>query len=319
MELGISQGASENEIKKSFRAKAMRIHPDLNEGADCHEAFLRLKSAYDFLCSHKTEEFSDKRENYRPYEDDKFFYQGGYSVGGNRIVDIEVPLQTIYSGGIVNTIDSSEICLECRGTGNPSQNFEFACNLCNGTGNIKIVRGIIRMASTCPQCNGDRWIKQGTCIKCNGKGFRGEKMVSVKIEPGIPEGTEIRIKEAGFNGQGGAPAGDLIVVARSGKHDLFERSGADLSTTLYVSFMDMCLGGKAKITPLGRDSPIMLTIPRGFQAGSVLKIKDHGLPIYKSDQEHEAYGHLFVKIMPKIPRHLSEEQEKILVSVKNLF
>jgi DnaJ-class molecular chaperone len=63
----------------------------------------------------------------------------------------------------------------------------------------------------------------------------------------------------------------------------------------------------------------MLTIPRGFQAGSVLKIKDHGLPIYKSDQEHEAYGHLFVKIMPKIPRHLSEEQEKILVSVKNLF
>lgn len=45
--LGIKEGATEEEIKKAFKKRALELHPDKNKAPDAHDKFLQLKEAYE--------------------------------------------------------------------------------------------------------------------------------------------------------------------------------------------------------------------------------------------------------------------------------
>jgi molecular chaperone DnaJ len=151
------------------------------------------------------------------------------------------------------------------------------------------------------------------CPKCHGSGReRRIKTYTVKIKPGVKDGTKIRLKGKGEAGENGGPAGDLIVVTRVASSDTYERRGDDLIVQVPVSFTTAALGGKVDVqTPEG---PVTLKIPAGSEDGKLLRIKGRGAPRLTGSGK----GDVLARVRIQVPKRVNKKEKELLEQLQEL-
>jgi len=208
-------------------------------------------------------------------------------------------------------ISSLRTCSMCFGTGASDGASSQTCSNCQGSGQEKIVQntmfGRFIRSGPCRNCQGEGVVISSPCEECNGLGRVSKKRkVTVKIPPGIDEGSRIRVPGEGDSGTKGGHPGDLYVFINVKPHKVFKRINDDLYCEKNVSFPRAALGGIVSVPTI--DGETELEIPHGTQSESLFKIKGQGIPHLRSGKK----GDLQVKIIVKVPTKLNSEQKRLL-------
>src|SRR3989338_1118575 len=342
--LGLNSDATAEEIKKAYRKLALRFHPDKNPGNHFAEnKFKEVSVAYQTLINHQkkriydstsnSETFSDFRGNfssgYRSYggftnifeEIFHDFFDVGYSGDRTRIKkgsDIKTELKISLADAAFGketevTIERLEKCNTCNGNGSEAGIGESICPSCNGTGEKRYSYGFFIVKRICTQCKGNGFIIVHPCLKCDGDGRQKKKnTITVKIPPGVDTGSKLRLSEQGNTGIKGGPSGDLFVIIRVEKHNIFERENFDISCEIPITFTQAALGSEIKIPTL--EGTANLKIPEGTQSSSVFTLEGKGI----INPASYIRGNQYVKILVETPVNLSSFQRELLLQLEKL-
>ena len=336
--LGVSREVSEQELKSAYRKQALKYHPDRNPGDHAAEEKFKLASeAYQVLSD------ADKRAVYDRYGHAGLGGQGGFSggpfaggvdigdifgdlfgemfnVGGSqqrgtrtqRGDDLRFDLTIDFEDAFFGTetevkILRLETCTTCSGKGTASSRGPSVCSQCQGRGQLRYQQGFFSVARTCGTCGGTGKVIGDPCQVCRGQTrVSSEFKLTVKVPPGVEEGTRIRYTGEGDAGRSAGPRGDLYVVLSVRAHDFFERKGNDLHCVIPISFPEAALGDEFEVP--GIDGPINIKVPEGTQSGREIRIRGRGVP-HLNDKGH---GDLIVKVLVQIPRKLSRSQRELV-------
>ncbi len=344
--LGVSKDASAEELKKAYRKKALEFHPDKNPGnKEAEETFKKISEAYDVLKD------PQKRAAYDRYGHNAFQgagtgYAGGhdpfdifnevFSGGGmggifeeffggrsggrgktraQRGNDLQYDLEITLleaAAGIEKEIQyrCANTCEACKGSGAEAGSQPKNCKTCGGVGQVTASQGFFSVRQTCPACRGQGKVVDKPCKPCQGQGRKGEiHKVKVKIPPGVDTGSQLRSSGGGDAGVNGGPHGDLYVQIHVKDHEFFDREEHDLLCTVPIRFTLAALGGDIEIPTLRGKA--QLKIPPGTQAGTIFRLKGHGMPHLRNPGK---IGDQLVHIEIEVPTKLSEEQREKLES-----
>jgi molecular chaperone DnaJ len=175
------------------------------------------------------------------------------------------------------------------------------------------VFGAVRAVVRCSSCEGSGQRIEKPCPDCRGEGRRrSEQKLKVEIPAGIDDGQSMRLSGEGMAGRRGGPSGDLYLRIQVRPDPRFERSGADLKTSLSVSVADAALGAKLPVDTI--EGQVVLSVPAGTQPGTVLKLKGKGLPHLRS----ASHGDLFVTVTVKIPSKLDKKSKAAYQTLREL-
>jgi molecular chaperone DnaJ len=336
--LGVEKNASEDELKKAYRKKAMEFHPDRNQdNKDAEEKFKEINEAYDVLKD------ADKRAAYDRFGTAGAQFRGGgpgdfgggfgsafsdifedmfgdvMSGGGRRSSGpqrgsdvqyaVEISLEDAFNGKETKMkIPTIDACDLCNGSGVSDGGKAETCSTCNGSGRVRATQGFFTIERTCPTCNGAGTIIKNPCKKCSGAGrMRGEKTLSVSIPAGIEEGRRIRIAGEGEAGVKGGARGDLYVLVTVKPHTFFRRDGANLHCRIPVPMTTAALGGTLD-APTIEGSKTTIKIPAGTQTGQQMRLKGKGMSILRSTER----GDMYIEIFVETPVNLDKKQMDIL-------
>lgn len=339
--LGISQGASAEEIKKAYRQKARKLHPDVNrDDPQAEERFKEVSDAYEVLSDTQKREIYDRfgHDAFDPtrnaaggfggFDDlgggfgdifDIFFGGGGgrRRTGPQRGADRELRLEINFEDAVFGTekeieISRMERCEKCKGSGAEPGTQVKSCPTCHGTGQQRTVQntpfGRFETSRPCSQCRGQGKIVEKLCTACRGSGEqRKSKRIDIRIPAGIDSGSRLRVQGEGEQGIRGGPAGDLYITILVRPHASFRREGYNLIYQMPISFVQAILGGEVDIPLLG-GAVHSLNIPEGTQPGDIITVKGKGIPHLHSHRS----GDLKVLVEVKIPRKLNRRQREIL-------
>jgi len=342
--LGINKGASDDEIKKAYRKKAMEFHPDKNpDNPQAETKFKEAAEAYDVLSN------PEKKSNYdrfgtadanpfgggggNPFGgfghgfsmDDIFSQFGdifGQNKGGGRWAQkkrkggdlrlkVSLTIQEILKGVTKKVkYKRQDSCKTCNGKGGTDVR---DCMPCSGTGRRVVVQntpfGQIRQEHGCPDCGASGKKVANPCGVCRGEGtVPKEEIVSVDIPAGVSSGMVLSMQGYGNYVKDGIP-GDLQILVEELREFYFKREGNNLLVEKEVSVIDAIIGSQVKVkTPHG-DIPI--TIQPGTEHGRQLRVVGKGIP-----DVNLGLGDLIVKVSLKIPKNVSQEEKAVLEKLK---
>lgn len=347
--LGVDKNASDKDIKKAFRAKARKLHPDVNKAPDAEDRFKELNEAYDVLSDPKKRAQYDRfgtipgaasggGAQYVDFDDifgdgfgmgDLFstFFGGGASGGrGGQQVrregrdmgrGLRLTLEEVATGVKKEIVyDRLTPCEECGGSGCAEGGKEVECSKCHGTGRVVTVQrtflGEMQSASTCPDCHGTGHTIDKPCPECDGQGRVPDRQrLTVEVPVGIRDGQQLRLRGFGEAGMNGAEAGDLIVTCRIEPHDFFERDGDDLHARVHISMLQAALGAEITVDGILENEKILVKIPAGCQNDQVVKSKGNGMPKFRGGSRGDLYAHVTVDIPRKLNRKQRSMMEKL--------
>ena len=209
------------------------------------------------------------------------------------------------------TIQRTENCEECNGTGAAKGTSAETCSNCKGSGYItqsqRTPLGIFQTQSACPHCQGTGKIIKHKCSKCGGTGkTQKSRTLKVKIPAGIDDGQAIQLRGQGGSGVNGGPAGDVIVTVSIRPHPIFTREGYDVVCEIPVSFAQAALGDTLQVPTI--DGKVEYSIPEGTQPGTVFRLRGKGI----QNVNGRGRGDQYVKVNVEIPRNLTHRQKEIL-------
>ena len=317
--LGVVPTASEKEITRAYRKLAKENHPDTNPGTE--ERFKEISAAYDVIGdAEKRKEYDEVRARgpvggfggvpggggggtFR-MEDmgDLGDLFGGLFGGGagrtrttqrgpQRGADMEAQLHLSFQDAVHGVTTSVNVpqevrCSNCRGSGAAPGTSTHTCPRCGGTGSLNDNQGLFSLSTVCPDCMGRGTLFDTPCPVCHGTGQEHKvRSVKVRIPAGVEDGQRIRVKGRGAPGQGMAPAGDLYVVVHVAKHDVFGRSGRNLTITVPITFPEAALGTTMTVPTL--DGKVTLKVPPGTSSGKVLRVRGPRGPVRVRPQRQE--------------------------------
>lgn len=281
--LGVDKTASQDEIKKAFRKKAVELHPD--RGGD-EAKFKEVNEAYEVLKDEKKRQAYDQFGHAagadqagggaygggNPFEG----FQGAQGFGGEGI-------HFDFGGGGLNDIFD----MFFNGGGNRTRDIEIALTIDFD----EAVKGTTKEISLRVA---DR---QG--------GGRKQEDVKIKIPAGIDNGQAIKLEGKGeVNAQG--QRGDLYVHIRVRPHKSLRREGANIISEITLDMVDAALGTEADVETL--DGEVTVKIPAGSGHGKIVKISGEGLPMIGTNRKGD---HLIV-INIEVPKKLNHKQRKAL-------
>jgi molecular chaperone DnaJ len=211
-----------------------------------------------------------------------------------------------------------ESCGTCSGSGVKPGTSPSTCSTCNGQGQVvQAVRtplGIFQQVSTCPACGGTGETST-PCGTCKGDGrVRGSKRISLRVPPGVDEGSRLRVRGEGDSGKKGGGPGDLYVFLAVRPHPELKRDGTTIHSDVEISYIDAILGTTVQVTTV--DGPVDLKIPAGTQPGTTLVMSKRGVP--KLGASNSARGDHLVHVKVKIPKGVSSEEKKLIEELKEL-
>ncbi|MDB1135478.1 molecular chaperone DnaJ [Candidatus Anaplasma sp. TIGMIC] len=342
--LGVSKGASAEEIKKSYRKLVFKYHPDKNQGnKEAEEKFKKVSEAYEVLSD------PDKKAAYDRYGHSAFaggmggrqgfgggfeggfssdfsdifndFFGGGFGKsarqasresmrGSDLRYDIEVTLEDAYKGVKVPISYVTNVrCNTCSGSGGEGAVKSVKCGTCNGAGRIRTRKGFLTIEELCHVCNGEGEVIKNKCKRCGGSGrVRNEVGILVTVPRGIENGNKVRVNGKGEAGYRGERDGDLYVYVVVKSHKFFTRKGSDLYCNVPIKMTQAALGGEIEI-PTIDGVWTKLKIPEGTQNQDKLRLKGKGMPEVHSN---DRMGDMYVQVTVETPVKLSKKQVELL-------
>ena len=282
--LGVTKGASDDEIKRSYRKLALKYHPDRNSGdASAEEKFKKISEAYAVLSD------PQKRQQYDTYgsagfhqrysSDDIFrgtdfqsiFREFGMEGGG-----FDSIFSQIFGGGFAGQGRSPQ-----RG-----QDVEYPIS--------------ISFDDAYHGCE-----RQISFSLSNGE----ERDFKLRVPAGIKHGGKLRVAGKGASSPVGGRSGDLYVVVSVAEHPVFSRVDGSIETPLPLKVSEMILGASATVQTPSGDKQIK--VPAGVRAGTKIRLKGLGFP----DVASKARSDLFAVVELELPKELTDQQ---LDAVRNL-
>ena len=336
--LDISKGASEEDIRKSFRKKALEFHPDRNKDPSAEQKFKEVNEAYQILMD------PEKRARYdryghaglgpeagfaRDFEGFDFFgglgdvfdsFFGGFSAQTKNIprqgADLRDRVILTFEEAYFGTekdvaVNRTEVCSHCKGLRSEPGTAVNQCELCRGSGSVRrSQRGLFGQfvqVVACPTCRGEGSIIETPCKECRGIGREKVKVSRVvKVPPGVDDGMQVRLTGEGDVGHNGGPAGNLYVDISVLPHSIFQRNGTDLILEVPINFAQAVLGTELTV-PLVKGTE-SLKVPAGTQPGAVFTLRGKGMPKLGA----LGRGDLIVTVSLEIPTKLDSEQREAL-------
>lgn len=342
--LGLQKGASDDEIKKAFRKKAMKYHPDRNpDDKEAEEKFKEVNEAYAILSD------PDKKSKYDRFghagvdpnagfgggggagfgdfggfEDIFDMFSGAFGGGGGRRSsgrngpqkgrDLQKTITIEFKEAVFGCKREIEItkdvkCKTCNGEGTAPGTGKKTCDVCGGSGQVSQVSntpfGRFQNVTTCSKCGGTGKIIEKPCPDCGGTGkIRKKVKINIDIPAGVDNDSVIPLRGQGEPGVNGGPEGDLYIVINVRPHSVFKRKGDDLYMDLPITFDEAVLGAKVKVP--GFKEVYTYTISAGTQTGSNFRLKGKGVRNVRTGRP----GDLYVKVIVEVPTKLTGKQKK---------
>ncbi len=346
--LGVAKGASDDEIKKAHRKLAKKYHPDLNrDNPDAAEKFKELNEAYEVLSDSDKRSRYDQF-GFAGVDPNYGAGQGGFGGGfggGFDMGDLGDIFGSFFGGGFGGssrsrrnapqrgetiqqrimlsfeeaafgcekeiTINRTESCDACDGTGAEKGSTVETCSRCHGSGMVTQTQrtplGMFQSQAPCPECRGTGKIIRKPCKKCSGTGkSRNSRTLKVKIPAGIDDGQSIQLRGQGNAGSNGGPSGDVIVTISIRPHPIFTREGNNVVCEIPISFPQAALGDTLQVPTI--DGKVEYTIPEGTQTGTVFRLRGKGI----QNVNGRGRGDQYVRVNIEVPTRLTEHQKKLL-------
>ena len=342
--LGVSNTASDSEIKSAYRKLAMKYHPDQNkDNPKAEEKFKEINEAYDILKDDQKRAAYDRygaaafdgsmggggggfhsAGGASPFSDifeDMFGdFMGGGGGGGQRRSSgpsrgadmqytMEMKLEDAFKGKEAKIkIPVNDTCDGCNGSGASSGSGAQNCDTCGGAGRVRQQQGFFTIERTCPTCQGEGATIKDPCKKCSGSGrIKKSKTLKVKIPAGVETGRRIRLTGEGEAGMRGGPRGDLYVMMNVKPHKLFQRDGSNLYCRVPITVTRAALGGEIEV-PTIEGKRASVKIPAGTQTGQQFRLRSKGMTIINKDKR----GEMFIEIFVETPVNLNKKQQNLL-------
>ena len=338
--LGVSKGASEAEIKKAYRKKAVQFHPDKNpDDASAEDKFKEAAEAYEILSD------AQKKQRY-----DQYGHQGmggaggggGFGGGGGMDMDdIFSQFGDIFGGGrsgggggrrqqrvrkgsnlrvrVKMSLEDIANGVEKKIKVNKFVNAEGVttktCVTCNGAGQVSrianTILGQMQTSSPCPTCGGDGKMIDQKPEGANADGLiKKEDVITIDIPGGVEDGMQLSVSGKGNAGPKGGVPGDLIVLIEELAHDTIKRDGTNLLFDLYLNFVDAAMGTSIEIPTIS--GKVKIKIEAGTQSGKVLRLKGKGIP----NIQGYGKGDFLIYVNIWTPQDLSKDERKVLEGLK---
>jgi molecular chaperone DnaJ len=338
--LGLTKGASDDDIKKAFRKLAIQYHPDKNQGdKEAEEKFKEINEAYQVLSD------PEKKSQYDQFGTTDFqggfdggfdfssmggfgdifdsFFGGGFSGSSRRRnnapergSDIEVSLKLTFEEAVFGvekeiSIHRHETCETCHGNGSKPGTSPKTCDKCSGSGQIRVQRntplGSFVSMSACDKCGGKGKLITDPCPTCKGNGKeRKNRKIKVNVPAGVDNDNVIPLRGQGEHGANGGPPGDLYIGLKVGSHPVFKRRGVDIYIDAHISFGQATLGAELRVPTV--DGDVKYSVPQGTQPGTVFRLKGKGVPRVNSTGRGDQY----VNVVVEVPKSLNEKQKEAL-------
>jgi molecular chaperone DnaJ len=339
--LNVQRDTALDDIKKAYRRLALQYHPDRNPGSkEAEERFKEINEAYSVLSD------PEKRRQYDAFGHEAAVGQGFGGAGGfGGFPGVEDLLNDFFGFGTIFgagrprsgrgqdlrynlTIDFQEAafgtekeivvprsapCPECGGSGARKGTQPDRCAACNGRGQVTMQQGFFSMTRTCGRCGGTGRVIRERCPPCAGGGtVRESRTLTVKIPPGVDNGTRLKLRNEGEAGRGGGFPGDLYVVLSVREHPIFVREGADLLCEVPITFPQAALGATIEVPALKQKKT--LTIPPGTMSGQAFVLKGEGVHVLNGHRR----GNLVVRVVIEVPKKLSKRQKDLLTEFQEI-
>ncbi len=342
--LGVTRGASAEEIKKAYRQKAKELHPDRNKDDPQSEArFKEANEAYEVL-KDDTKKAAYDRFGHAAFEggmagaggasrggqaggdfasafsdvfDDLFGDFMGRSGGARQRAtrgsdlryNLRISLEEAYVG-LQKTIKvpTAVACDVCDGSGSEAGAEPQVCPTCSGMGKVRAQQGFFTVERTCPTCGGLGQIIKNPCKACAGAGrVQKDRSLSVNIPQGVETGTRIRLAGEGEAGLRGGPTGDLYIFIEVADHPIFQRDGSNLFCRVPVSVAEAALGGEVEVPTIdgGRSR---VKVPEGSQSGKQMRLRGKGMPALRGG----VFGDMYIELAVETPVNLTARQKELL-------
>lgn len=338
--LGVARSASEQDIKRAYRALARKYHPDINRDDGAEDHFKEVNEAYEVLSN------ADRRAAYdryghaangmgggmggdpfgfggaSPFQDifESFFGGAAQQASGRRAApprgaDIQIGVDLTFEEAVFGTekdveVDRLETCSACHGTRMKGGKQPPSCATCGGSGEVRRVQqtilGQFMTASPCPTCHGEGVNITDPCDVCHGRGrTRIYRTISVTIPAGVDDNATLRLSNQGEDGPNGGPAGNLYVKVHVQPHKYFERHGKAIHSQVGINVAQAALGDEIEIDSL--DGEVVFKIPAGTQSGQQFRLRGKGVPDLRGGDR----GDQIVTIQVIVPKKLSDEQREL--------
>lgn len=344
--LGVSRNASKNEIKSSYRKLARQYHPDVNKEPGAEQKFKEISNAYEVLSDEEKRSLYDRYgeagvkgaaqgtgDFSNPFDLFESLFEGMGGLGGmggsrasrNRPMqgdDERYNLVLKFKEAVFGIDKDIEItrlenCNTCDGSGAKPGTVPTTCGTCRGQGQVinatQTPLGEFRQVSTCLACEGSGE-SSTPCTTCRGDGLvRRTKKISLKVPPGVDSGSRLRVRSEGNAGRRGGPPGDLYVFIEVLSDPVLKRDGSNILITCKVSYVDAILGTTIKVPTV--DGMVDLKIPAGTQPSTTLVMAKKGVPFLGKPNIR---GDQLVRVQVEIPKHLSNEERKLIEELSSL-
>lgn len=338
--LGISKSASNAEIKKAYRKKAIEFHPDKNpDDKEAETKFKEAAEAYEVLSN------ADKKARY-----DQFGHQafenggGGFGGGGMNMDDIFSQFGDIFGGGFgggfsgfgggggQRRVKGSNLRIRVKLTLEeiangvekkikvkrkiqaPGTTYK-TCSTCNGSGQVtritNTILGRMQSSAPCNACGGAGQTIDKKPADADAQGLKvAEETVSIKIPAGVVDGMQLKVSGKGNDAPGHGISGDLLVAIEEEDHATLQREGDNLHYDLYVSYPDAVLGTSKEIdTVTGK---VRIKVEAGVQSGKILRLRGKGIPSINGYGK----GDLLVHVNVWTPKTLNKQQKEFFESMR---
>jgi len=348
--LGLSKGASQEEIKKAYRKIAIKYHPDKNpDDPTAEDKFKEAAEAYEVLSD------PQKRQRY-----DQFGHQGmnGGFGGGMNMEDIfsqfgdifggGSPFESFFGGGggrssnarrsrkgsnlriklklnleeVANGVEKKikvkryVACGTCGGNGAKNGTEMQTCNSCQGSGQVrKVVNtmlGQMVSTATCPSCNGEGRVVTSNCESCHGSGRElQEEVITINVPAGVMDGMQLSMSGKGNVPERGGMPGDLLIQIEEEQHPTLKRDGNNVIYEQYISFVDAALGVEIEVPTI--TGKVKITIKPGTQSGEIFRLRGKGV----QDINGYGKGDQLIHVNVWTPKSLSSEERATLERLRD--